>query len=73
MLNLIRHVEERENGQHPLERTLSTTTDKDQTLVTTTGVHLARRIGEALSRAYQGDLSFQYLEGEDTIRVSWQR
>ena len=41
--------------------------------VTTTGIHQARRIGEALSRAYKGDLTIQYADGEQSIRVYWQR
>lgn len=42
-------------------------------LITTTGIHIARRIGEAISRAYQGDLTFTYGDGEKTIRVFWNR
>jgi hypothetical protein len=48
-------------------------TDHKQTVITTTGIHLARRIGEALSRAYNGSYSFNYLDGEDYIEVNWQR
>jgi len=40
---------------------------------TTTGVHIARRIGESLSRACQGDYSFQYGDAEKIIRVFWSR
>jgi len=46
---------------------------KGTMLVTTTGVHLARRIGEALSRSYKGEFSFQYGDGEKTLRVYWER
>jgi hypothetical protein len=46
---------------------------QNHTLVTTTGIHVARRIGEALGRAYKGDLSYQYADGEKRIRVYWQR
>lgn len=45
----------------------------DHTAITTTGIHLARRLGEALAKAYKGELSFHYADAEDTIRVSWQR
>ncbi|MBT8763215.1 ATPase [Desulfohalobiaceae bacterium Ax17] len=73
ILNLLRNVEEMEKGEHPLERIMLITNEDDHTLVTTTGVHIARRIGEALSRSYKGDFSFQYGEGEKSIRVYWQR
>lgn len=71
--NLIHNIEEQEKTTHPLERIMSITEDGDKTVVATTGIHLARRIGEALSRAYQGDFSFQYGDGEYSINVFWER
>jgi NMD protein affecting ribosome stability and mRNA decay len=73
ILNLIRNIEQQEKGQHPLERIMTITDQDDCTLVTTTGIHLARRIGEALSRSYNGEFSFHYAEDERSIRVYWQR
>ncbi len=73
MMHMLRHVEEREKEAHPLERIMAIATEDAATLVTTTGVHLARRLGEALARAYKGDLSFQYGDGEQSIRLQWQR
>ena len=73
ILNLIRNVEKQEKDEHPLERIMAITTEKEPTLVTTTGLHLARRIGQALARAYTGNLSFRYADNESSIRVYWQR
>ena len=73
LLNLIRREEKFENGEHPMERIISIVDEVGHTLVTTTGVHIARRIGKALSRAYQGDLSIQYGDDEKSIRVYWSR
>ncbi|MCL4296731.1 MAG: ATPase [Anaerolineae bacterium] len=73
MLNLINNVEKQEKSEHPLERIIAATLERDHLLITSTGHHLARRIGEALARAYKGELSFQYAEAEDGIRVYWQR
>ncbi len=73
ILNLIRNVEAQEKSERPLERIISTSSRQKSTLITTTGIHIARRIGEALASAYQGDLSLQYLDGEQSIRVTWQR
>jgi hypothetical protein len=42
-------------------------------LITTTGIHLARQIGEALTHASQGDLEFTYGDGEKSIRMIWHR
>lgn len=73
ILNLIRNVEKQEKENHPLERIMLITDRIDHILVTTTGVHIARRIGEALSRSYSGDFSFQYAKDDKNIRVYWQR
>jgi hypothetical protein len=73
ILNLTRHVEQQEKTQHPLERIMTIKDGKDGTIVTTTGIHIARRIGESLARAYNGDFSFQYADDEKSIRVYWQR
>lgn len=73
ILNLVRNVESQEKGERPLERIISIQNANDHTLVTTTGIHLARRIGEALSRSYKGDLNYQYADAEKIIRVNWER
>ncbi len=73
ILNLIRNEEEQQKGERPLERIMDITEEDEHTLITTTGIHIARRIGEAISRAYKGDLSFTYGDGEKSIRVLWDR
>lgn len=71
--NLIRNLETQEKEEHPLERIMTISVETDHTLVTTTGIHLARRIGEALKHAYQGNLDFSYGDAEKSIRVVWSR
>lgn len=73
LLGLIHNLEAQEKGEHPMERLMAITTEKDHALITTTGIHLARRIGEALKHAYQGDLDFTYGDGEKSIRMTWVR
>ena len=73
ILNLVHNVEKDEKDARPLERIGAITDKKDYTLVTTTGIHIARRIGESLSHSYKGKLSFQYAEAANRIRVYWQR
>jgi len=73
ILNLIERVEQQEKGRHPLERLMSLAPEGDHLLVTTTGTHLARRIGQALARAYKGELTFDYAPADQHIRVYWQR
>lgn len=71
--NLVNNVERLEKSERPLERIMSIKDEKNKTIITTTGIHIARRIGEALSRSYQGSYNFQYSDGEKCIRVSWKR
>ena len=71
--NLIRNIEKQEKSEHALERIIRTKIIRGKMVVTTTGIHLARRIGEALSRSYKGDFSFQYLDADKGIRVHWER
>ncbi len=71
--NLLKNEEKVEKDEHPLERIMATEENEGKTLVTTTGIHIARRLGEALVHAYQGDLTITYGDGEKTIRVVWRR
>jgi len=73
ILNLINNIESLEKGEHPLQRLMETRTEEARAVVTTTGIHIARRIGEALSRSYSGELSFEYGDAQKTIRVHWKR
>ena len=73
ILNLISNEEKEEKGEHPLERIMSIIEEDDLTLITTTGIHIAQRIGKAVSRAYKGELLFTYGDGDKTIRMSWNR
>ena len=73
ILRLVRNVEATEKKERPMERIMAIEDEGDQTVVTTTGIHVARRIGESLSHSYQGEFDFSYGDGEDSIRVSWSR
>jgi NMD protein affecting ribosome stability and mRNA decay len=73
ILHLIHNVEALEKKQHPLERIMSETEKKGQVSLTTTGIHVARAIGDALAKAYKGELSFKYPDAEKTLRVRWER
>jgi NMD protein affecting ribosome stability and mRNA decay len=73
IMNLVENVAESEKRARPLERVMKIRKTADTTIIETTGVHIARRIGEALARAYKGNYSFRYPDGENSIRVSWER
>lgn len=73
IIGLARNEEEKEKGQHPLHRIMSIEEKEEGTVVTTTDIHLPRRIGEALHHAYGGNLDFHYEEETYFIRVNWSR
>lgn len=73
LMNLVRHHEEKERAEHPLARIMAVEVQHDGVLVTTTDIHLARDLGEALHHAYQGELEFHYNEAENLLRVHWWR
>ncbi len=73
ILGLLGNEEKVEKAEHPLERIMAVTEQEDGTVITTTGIHIARRLGNALAHAYQGRLSFTYGDGEKTIRIRWSR
>jgi NMD protein affecting ribosome stability and mRNA decay len=70
---LIANTAKLENAEHPLHRLMSITDTDGAVVVRTTDTHLARRIGEAMQSAYEGDFEFQYLADEKAIRASWWR
>jgi len=72
--NLIENTADRETRERPLERILEWRNEDDGTVVIrTTYEHLARRIGEAVHKAYKGDLDLQYPGGEKYVRARWVR
>lgn len=68
-----RNVEAREKAEHPLERIMAVEDAADGVLVTTTSVHLARAIGDAVADAYKGELEYHYNDAENLLRVNWAR
>jgi len=73
ILQLIQHREAREKAEHPLQRIMDIEKTEHGALVTTTDIHLARGIGEALHHAYQGELEFHYNPEQNLLRVNWSR
>lgn len=73
VMAVFRAEEQMETAEHPLNRIVSIEGDEGEMVVTTTDIHLPRRIAEALYRAYEGELSVDYAEDEQGVRVSWKR
>jgi hypothetical protein len=75
IMQLIRHVEEKEKSEHPLERIIDIEQSGNghDTVITFTGVHLAKGTGESLQHAHHGNLDITFAERDDRVLVSWQR
>ena len=73
ILNLVRNTETVEQAEHPLHRIMHTDDRDDQITVTTTDLHLPRRIGVALHHAYKGDFEVDYEPKGYFVRCRWRR
>ena len=74
IVHLARNQEKAEKPEHPLNRIMSVEDEAaDRLVISTTDIHLPRRIGEAMTHAYKGELSEHYDEGGYFIRVNWHR
>jgi len=73
ILNLISNYEQRERKAHPLKRVMGCEEQADGFAFTLTDAHLARGIGDALERAYEGELDYQYTKEDTMLRVTWVR
>jgi len=73
LLKLARTTEEREKGHHPLQRIMEIEEQGNKITITTTDIHVARRIGEAIHGAYEGNLDVAYGPEDYVVRVTWSR
>jgi hypothetical protein len=73
ILRLARHNEELEKKEHPLNRIMAIDEGADSIVISTTDIHLPRRIAESLRRAYHSDPVFDYDENSYFVRVTWEK
>jgi NMD protein affecting ribosome stability and mRNA decay len=73
IMDLVKNAEAREKSEHALQRIIKIVEQPNQVAITTTDSHLARTLGEAVHRAYQGEMKINYAQEDDLARVSWSR
>ena len=73
IIGLARHSEQREKLEHPLHRIMDIKAEGDGLTITTTDIHLPRRIVHALRDAYRGELDFHYDKESYSMRANWVR
>ena len=71
ILHIIQNQERIEKAEHPFNRIMKIDEEADKLVITTTDIHLPRRIGESLKSALHGELTFDYEEDAYFVRVSW--
>lgn len=72
IVQLVRNIHKTEKLEHPMERIIELKDENGNIIVTTTGVHLAQRIGKGLKGALQGELDISF-EADNFVRVTWNR
>ena len=65
------HQEEAEKAEHPLNRIIAIEESAQAISISTTDIHLPRRIGQAIRRAFRGGLRVKFDETGDFVTVEW--
>lgn len=73
MLHLAHYQEEAEKNEHPLNRIISIEEDAHGVVINTTDIHVPRRIGEAIKRAFDGEIEAKFEGDGYFVRVNWTR
>lgn len=73
VIHLIENTEKKEKADHALERIISLSDSAGDLIVTTTGIHLANRLGHALKAAFKGDCDYRYSDDVYGLSVDWTR
>lgn len=73
IIRLARHQEKAETAEHPLNRIMTIEEASQGIAIGTTDIHLPRRIGEAVERAFGGALRIDFEEDGYFVRVVWSR
>jgi hypothetical protein len=71
IVRLARHQEEAEKSEHPLNRIVGIENNPGGIVITTTDIHLPRRIGETVKRAFDGVMEIDFNEDGYFVRVNW--
>jgi len=71
IIGLARHEEAAEKGEHPLNRIMGIADTPEGLVIDTTDIHLPRRLGEAVKRAFHGNLAMHFDDAGYFVRVDW--
>lgn len=71
--NLVANEVDRAAEDNPLSRIMKRTENDGRLQIVTTTEHLAQRIGHALAKAYDGDVTYDFSHENKVARVAWHR
>jgi hypothetical protein len=71
MRQLALHQEEVEKAEHALNRIMAIEDTPQGLTISTTDIHLPRRIGQAIRRAFRGVLRIKFEESGEFVTVDW--
>jgi len=66
------HLTDGEKGTS-LSRIMAVESQPEGLVISTTDIHVPRRVGEALNHAYRGELELHYDQDEQFVRLTWTR
>jgi len=72
-VNLINNIADKQLQRNVAARVYNMRENGEGIVVETTDKSLAERIGREFERAFNGNLSIQWLQDADFVRVSWKR
>ena len=73
IMNLVENKVGLQEKEHPMKRLMHVEEWDDGTELTFTDAHLPRGVGEAIQRAYDGELDIHFPEEGGIVRVYWER
>ncbi len=73
IMRLIQNEYERARENNPLHQIITMYEEDGRTVIETTTDHLAQRLGRAVYKAYKGNLTFRWSEGDKLVRIYWER
>jgi NMD protein affecting ribosome stability and mRNA decay len=71
IIQLARHQEDAEKPEHPLNRIMDIQETREGLVINTTDIHLPRRIGQSIRRAFRGKLKVKFEEHGYFVRIEW--
>lgn len=73
LMGIARNLEQTEKGEHSQNRIIAIRETGNEMLITTTDVHLPRRIGKAIEQAFEGKLDIHFDKDGYFTSITWHR